>query len=602
MLFLDRLNDVRRSQGTSKRPARSRSRSCRLHLEVLERREMLDGTSFTKLIGDSDAARLATLSHSGVLVASALVGSFADDAADKVLARSGILETVIVDQLQDMGSLLNKQIQKSSPRDLANENVIDHAVTAERELYHYKLTGDKNFLAVAANESSLATAFVEKQTDPFYIGGLICAGNARIDVFRALEPDWVHDSVLVGEANKLIKSLTGMISTVQQSVTSGHTVAPGSEFTSLPPSFRPPGYTDYFFSHFDKGEPISRFLYDTVPAQYRGNRKYYTRDGAAAAANKDRLVGIANELTFLSIPNFEQIREIWKDLTDRLVVSVPQQTTPGVPFDVTVTAVDGQGNADTTYGGMFTVTSSDPSAQLPAAFTFTAGRFTARAALVTAGSQSITASDPGRGITGSAVVVVTPAPADHFALTAPAEVTTGMPFDLTVTALDPYGNTDTNYQGTVHFTTSDTDPGVGLPGDYTFQATDQGMQTFTGAFTLVTTGVQSLTATDTANAELAGIASVAVTPGSLPRPGAVRQLDSHLSLLAADASAVTVGSETCAGDEKTMPLDVRPVDRFFATTEQDVHRLADRLHHYTALPWVDKGLSKPVAEEIPVVV
>ena len=57
-------------------------------------------------------------------------------------------------------------------------------------------------------------------------------------------------------------------------------------------------------------------------------------------------------------------------------------------------------------------------------------------------------------------------PANHFALAAPAQVTPGVPFDLTVTALDPYGNTDTNYQGSVHFITSDTDPGVVLLADY----------------------------------------------------------------------------------------------------------------------------------------
>jgi hypothetical protein len=572
---------------------------------------MLDGSSFIKLIADHDAAQLLSLSRIGIQVASALVGVFANDPPEKVLVRNGFLQEVILEQFQNLGSLLNTQIQKSDPRrenPAIDDAAADGARDAEFDLYNYKLTGDEKYLALAAHESSLATAFVEQQTDPFYVGGLICAGNARIDFFRALEPDWVHDSVLVGEVNQLIKSLAGMINTVRRSVESAHKVAPGSEYTDLGPSFKPPGYTDYFVSHLDKGQEISRFLYNTVPGQYRGHRKYYTRDGAEAAAEQDRLAGIANELAFLSIPKFEQILEIWKDLTDALVLTVPQQTMAGAPFDLTVTAVDGQGNVDTTYRSKVALTSSDPGSQLPAAYTFTAGdngvhRFTAEAALVTAGSQSITASDTGRGITGTAAVVVTSAPANHFALAAPAQVTTGVPFDLTVTALDPYGNTDTNYQGTVHFTTSDTDPGVALPADYTFQAGDQGMQTFTAAFTLVTTGVQTLMATDTANAALGGSASVAVTPGSSPPAGAVRQLGSHLPLLAADASAVMVGSETSdVSDGKTMPLDARPVDRLFATTKHDVHRLTDRLHHYAALEWANKGLSKRVAEELPAIV
>jgi hypothetical protein len=602
MLFLNRLNRVRRSPGTPKHPARSRSGSCRLDLELLERREMLDGSSFVKLISDHNAAQLLTLSDIGIQVASALVGVFANDSPEKVLVRNGFLQDVIREGYQNLGSLLNTQIQKSDPRQenpAINDAAADSARDAEFDLYNYKLSGDQKYLALAAHESSLATAFVEQQTDPFYIGGLICAGNARIDVFRALEPDWVHDSALVGEVNQMIKSLAGMIGTVQKSVESAHTVAPGSEFIDLGPTFKPPGYTDYFFSHFDKGHEISRFLYDTVPATYRGGRKYYTRNGAEAAAEQDRLVGISNELTFLSIAKFKQIVEIWKDLTDTLVLTVPEQTTAGLPFDLIVTAVDGKGNVDTTYAGTVVLTSSDPSGQLPATYSFMAGRFTfSGAALVTAGSQSITASDTGRGIVGTATVPVTPAPANHFALTAPAEVTTGMPFDLTVTALDPYGNTDTNYQGTVDFTTSDTDPGVALPADYTFQASDQGTQTFAGAFTLITTGVQTLTATDTANAALAGSASIAVTAVSPLPPGAV-----NLSLFAADASAVIVGSGTSdVGGAKTVPLDARPVDRFFARPEQDVDRSADCLHDYAALAWANKGLSTRVAEELAAIV
>jgi hypothetical protein len=63
--------------------------------------------------------------------------------------------------------------------------------------------------------------------------------------------------------------------------------------------------------------------------------------------------------------------------------------------------------------------------------------------------------------------------------------------------VDAYGNTDTHYAGTVTFSTSDGDPGVVLPPDYTFQPGDQGQVTFAGGVTLLTSGGQSLTATDT---------------------------------------------------------------------------------------------------------
>src|SRR5262249_11923000 len=86
-----------------------------------------------------------------------------------------------------------------------------------------------------------------------------------------------------------------------------------------------------------------------------------------------------------------------------------------------------------------------------------------------------------------------------FAVAAPAQVTAGTPFDVTLTALDPYGHTAVNYQGTVTFSTTDPDTGVVLPPDYTFTTGDgagNGVHRFPGGATLVTMGAQSLTATD----------------------------------------------------------------------------------------------------------
>jgi hypothetical protein len=92
-----------------------------------------------------------------------------------------------------------------------------------------------------------------------------------------------------------------------------------------------------------------------------------------------------------------------------------------------------------------------------------------------------------------------PGTAVFFALAAPASVAPGTPSDVTVTALDPYGNTAVNYRDTVTLSTSDNDPGIVLPADYTFTAADAGVHTFSGGVTLVTPGDQNLTATDTAS-------------------------------------------------------------------------------------------------------
>src|SRR5262249_53989690 len=81
-------------------------------------------------------------------------------------------------------------------------------------------------------------------------------------------------------------------------------------------------------------------------------------------------------------------------------------------------------------------------------------------------------------LSASAVVTVSAAAADHFTITVPLTVVSGVPFDVVVTATDPYGNTDTNYAGTVTLSSSDTDPGVALPADYTFTPADGGVHMF----------------------------------------------------------------------------------------------------------------------------
>jgi streptogramin lyase len=190
----------------------------------------------------------------------------------------------------------------------------------------------------------------------------------------------------------------------------------------------------------------------------------------------------------------------------------------GTVFDVTVVATDRYGNTDTNYQGTVHFRSADPyGASLPVDYTFQASdqgvhTFSGVTALYTAGTWDVTATDATSGITGAAFVTVQAAPAVALQVVAPASATSGVAFDVTVIAVDPYGNTDMNYTGTIHFTTSDMDPGVVLPPDYTFQPSDAGMMTFPGGVTLITRGDQTLTATDTVSG-ITGTATVTVTSG-----------------------------------------------------------------------------------------
>lgn len=76
--------------------------------------------------------------------------------------------------------------------------------------------------------------------------------------------------------------------------------------------------------------------------------------------------------------------------------------------------------------------------------------------------------------------------------------TADVPFDLPITAFDPYNNIATDYAGKIHFTSSD--PSAQLPADYTFTPADKGAHTF--RVVLKTKGQQTLTMTDVLSGSL----------------------------------------------------------------------------------------------------
>jgi hypothetical protein len=182
-------------------------------------------------------------------------------------------------------------------------------------------------------------------------------------------------------------------------------------------------------------------------------------------------------------------------------VSVPAGANAGIPLSVTATALSNFGGPVSTYTGRVHFSSSDGQASLPTDYTFTSAdigvhTFSNGVLLKTAGGQTVTVSDTMiSALTGAAVVPVSAAAATQLAIAAPSGNTAGVPFTVTVTAMDAYGNIAIGYAGTVHFTSSDTV--AGLPADYTFIGGDAGVHTFANEVTLQTAGSQTVTATDT---------------------------------------------------------------------------------------------------------
>jgi hypothetical protein len=148
------------------------------------------------------------------------------------------------------------------------------------------------------------------------------------------------------------------------------------------------------------------------------------------------------------------------------------------------------------------------------------------------GSPALNAGDPAqigvpdqRGVvrSGGVNIGAYQASASAFVVSAPATVQSGVSFDVTVTAVDPYNQLAVGYTGTVTFSTTDSDPGVVLPADYSFTPDDGGMHLFTdtglGETTLLTAGDQMLTVTDTADDTITGNAIITVnSPGPEPGP------------------------------------------------------------------------------------
>jgi hypothetical protein len=187
----------------------------------------------------------------------------------------------------------------------------------------------------------------------------------------------------------------------------------------------------------------------------------------------------------------------------------------GTPFDVTVTVQDAYNNTVTSYTGTVHFSSADPfGATLPNDYTFQTTdngqvTFSGGATLYTAGTEDVTVTDAANNLSGTTNVNVMAGSAVGFNVIATANASSGAPFDVTVVAVDNFGNTDMTYGGTISFTTTDGDPGVVLPNTYTFQSSDAGSVTFSNGVTLITPGSQTITVTDV-NSGITGSAFVTV--------------------------------------------------------------------------------------------
>jgi hypothetical protein len=182
----------------------------------------------------------------------------------------------------------------------------------------------------------------------------------------------------------------------------------------------------------------------------------------------------------------------------------PSNSNAGASFSCTVTAFDAYGNVATGYTGTVHFTNTDGQATVILNSTLVSGVGMFTATMKTAGNQTLTATDTVTvSITGNTTVSVNAARAAHYAISAPASDVSGTSFNVTVTAIDAYGNVVTGYSGAVHFSSSDAQ--ATLPPN---SLLTNGMGVF--PVTMRTAGNQILTGTDTNLSPLTQNATVSV--------------------------------------------------------------------------------------------
>jgi MYXO-CTERM domain-containing protein len=123
---------------------------------------------------------------------------------------------------------------------------------------------------------------------------------------------------------------------------------------------------------------------------------------------------------------------------------------------------------------------------------------------------TLVASAQGFESATSTAFSVSPAAAANYALTFPASVTAGQEASLSATAYDAYGNQAANYGGTVNVTSSDAAATLNATATFAEGKFESFKVTFRS------TGLRTLTVTDSANASLKATAQLNVTPFAQP--------------------------------------------------------------------------------------
>ncbi len=266
---------------------------------------------FLKGIAESDFANIAGAAGDIAAFSKFLIELFSEDSTEKILDRIDKLNDSLNRGIAYLGRLINQQtaIIHQEFDQLKNEDAIAHASAAMNLLFSYEDLGSIEDVVEAEGLSSLATALLLQQEEPFFIGGLITAGNVRIDVIRARDPRFFTEDYWKDEIYLLADKLEYMISVIKQRVDQSHTIGWTKEWEDDgPPPEQGGAYWHYSMVHKSHGVIIDAFTYR--PSDDRSRRR------ASREAESARTNGVAAELAALGIPKFEEVAKAWRSVPE----------------------------------------------------------------------------------------------------------------------------------------------------------------------------------------------------------------------------------------------------------------------------------------------
>ncbi|HWN96571.1 MAG TPA: Ig-like domain-containing protein [Methylomirabilota bacterium] len=420
-------------------------------------------------------------------------------------------------------------------------------------------TPDENSLSIefpyAVREWCINTAAVNPSTNSIYVpseDGHIYSWNlATNSLSQAVElnkglgqpyvPTIIGPSGIVYTLNGgtlfALGGYDGVAVALVSSVPDLRTVVVGQSLTFTatitntgPTGVIPTGTVTFQDLTYNELTPVTTTLASNVPLNGSGVATVTTSSLTAGGGflGNHRITAIYSGDGMFSPGTASLVQKVHARASNTTLTSSPNPSTGGQPVTFTATVASVPPGSIVPTGMVTFLEGSTVLAQVPlntsSAASFTTSNLFAGDHTITASYYSDTtfASSSGtrlQTVVGGPTPTPSPTPiATRFEVIAPPAVGIFQGFNFTVRAVDQFNNTATNYNGTVHFTS--TSQGL-LPPDSTLT---NGTGTFSA--NLQTAGTHTITATDTLNASLTGtsnnilVISDIVTPPPSPTPTA----------------------------------------------------------------------------------